>query len=325
MNSKKFILGFPTYLSYISLEELDNFCNKYQNNIEAWYAHPPFGGSLFNGRSELNCDYTDNNILLLKKQLEIISKYNLKSQVAFNNSGWLDNPISQLRRGMYRYQKLFGKVEYLITFDKFAKELKTAHPALKLVRTYNDSNIIDPKAEIFEYCDLVVLGEKHLRNIVLMQELKRYHPHLQIELLLNACHPFCNKDCGDVCDNLFVKYIQKFEYEGFCANSILLPGEINLLNPYIDFYKISVTDISTLNNYFNIYCTFTTISMEDQKEWLLSGINEALGSPLRRQQLDLADYLSLDDLDFDKIIKLKNNYWTEQLGRPVDIMENICG
>ena len=226
----KYLVGLPPLYNGNTLEKLDNLCKKYKDIIEYWYVSPPFNPN-FASRGHVYCSGTDKEINELKDEINVIKQNNLKIQLALNTT----NIDPKMAVDAYlRFEDLYGKVDSVVTMDDLIDYILPYNN--NLCYSYNNNVIKDNVSK----CNTIVLGNRNIRNIKLMYDLKNKY-NIKIELLLNnGCHFYCNQKCTKDCERLYNKRKEDVGFIRSISESSLFPYELKLYpNGLIDLYKIS--------------------------------------------------------------------------------------
>lgn len=312
---KKIIIGLPSP-EFLSLEELEQLCLKHGDKIEYWYISPPFGKQ-YSSRDKVLYDFSITNIIALQEQLNIIKKYNQKIELALNARNLLNYNYKEVEYAFELFCKIYGQPNSIVTLKEFIPYFNNFNIPI----TYSFNNI-DYDKNILPLCKKVVLGSKDIRNIKLMNFFKTEY-NLDIELLVNnGCHFLCNKQCGQMCFELQQKSLALKDKYQCLAEQSLLPCELILLNDYIDNIKISsrpatYKDIDDMIVFYSNFYSFLDL----ERQIPLNQINSW------RYFARLTNLLNLffkENVDYEKVLILKNKIWENILNYSIDLKELNC-
>ena len=184
--------------------------------------------------------------------------------------------------------------------------------------TYSFNNYFSAtKLQHLKDCQQIVLGtSKYLHNLIFMQRLKEKYNNINIELLLNnGCHYYCDKICGDHCEQNFYKRANQIDYITLLAEQTILPFELNYYpSNFISNYKISSRPISyqdlSKTLYFYIDCQQLSIN----KFLTLIDLTKSDNWKFFTRLTYLTKYIKqFEPIDIMAIIDKKQEIWHNEL------------
>ena len=312
----KFVIGLGPLTDYSSVKELDYFLRVYQKKIAICYIAAPFKPSLKDGKSTY-VHYSEQAAQELQTELNLLRKYQIPIQLCVNNTQPYILTKSVLKSAQF-FKEHFLVPDSMVITDKFIPAFLQKFPEIPLTYSYNN-NLEKANLNNLKACDTVVIGDKRLRAIVFMQNLKQRYS-LKIELLVNCgCHIKCNKHCHffNQCYRRQNQLISQKGLEWCLAQQSLFPTELNLYpDGLIDLIKLSTRNKMSLTQIASL------IEIYDRRPEIqkIKDLNLELGhnwgyfigiKPLT----DLAEHAQ--QINLEEILRIKSQIWSNILQRPV--------
>ena len=301
---KKFIVGIPILKFFGILEDLNIICKEYNQYIDTWYISPPFGKD-YASRLNVLIEPTKQNLLEIEQQIKIIKNNNQKIQLALNGLGLKKLSKEQILLDYNKWIHLFGEPDSIVLLD----ELVPYFQNLSIPLTYSYNNYYSKtKLNNLKYCDTIVLGNKDIRNIRFMQNLKQKY-NINIELLLNnGCHFLCSHECGKICKIQQEQRIFEIGKYQALAEQSLLPEELKQYpDNLINYYKISSRPITAKFLYLTLFFYINMLSTQEINQYI--DLTEPDNWRIFSRLDELLKNFKQEKIDINKILSIKDQIW----------------
>lgn len=255
---KKFEIGLSPF---ITPKEYDLLFSRFAENIDYIYYSVPLGLKFQTRKKLYNGKTIEENIEYLMQVFEVISDYNIKTELCLNTRGLLDEDIYAAM--LFTQDILKINPDAIVSLSEYTDSIRRYFPHAYYIYSFNNGIITSNDLVIVPdvYKEIVIvpnaLRNKELWNNIIKSSVK-------VRLLLNnGCSPNC-LTCRrpEFCEAFFNSNLVKNGIDYVYATQSLFPSEFKQYieaNPYIDSYKISnrTSDYNYIYNCLSGYITGT--------------------------------------------------------------------
>ena len=218
------------------------FLERYGDYIDNIYVSLPLGDR-FHGRDPIKLQFhNDQNVILFWELLELIQKYRIKIEVAFNTVNLIENDFRLCRDSLDQHGIAVQKV---VILDEYYDYVKKYFPKASIVKSVNN---MPDSVEDFQKVSLqfneIVIGRQNIRNETIFRIVASKAK--SILLLNNGCSHFCmGCKTPEYCKEVYNKSVSQTSAQYIYALQSILPYEIH--KQYFNIREIDLFKISNRN------------------------------------------------------------------------------